>query len=308
MKHFDYSDVSALLRDDDLIGLLYADRGYPDLLAGLSVDDFLSIDQTLKVPFFAEVRDYLGARERENPKGTWIVKPIEGEGALQAAMGSICYFLDFYSHTVSAPTIVTKIGGRLHKATKIITKAEQLTGANYTDIPRLKEQLLLDLINRWIYCDEDRNPNNYMIRYTSKNEEVVIAIDFSNVDLLYEGIKIKGNEKKFGWDRMEKTRYLTPLKVEHFLGYDMQFFNMRLNGFKSVGRKMLADLAKTCLRFQPDRSVLARKIADNILQRIEYVREYFKGKFPAVLKSGQEKKYEDMGKTFRKIYGKEEKQ
>jgi hypothetical protein len=222
-------------------------------------------------------------------------------------MGSICYFLDFYSSSVSAPTIVTRIGGKLHKATKIITKAEQLTGANYTDIPRLKEQLLLDLINRWIYCDEDRNPNNYMVRYTSKNEEVVIAIDFSNVDLLFDGVKIKGNAKSFGWVRMEKTRYLTPLKVEHFLGYDMQFFNIRMNGFKSVGRKMLADLAKICLRFQPDRAAMSKKIAENLIARVEYVRDYFKGKFPAVLKTGPEEKYKDMGKTFREIYGKEKK-
>ncbi len=67
---------------------------------------------------------------------------------------------------------------------------------------------------------------------------------------------------------------------------------------------MLADLAKTCLRFQPDRAALSKKIADNLIARIEYVREYFNGKFPAVLKAGPEK-YKDMGKTFRKIYGKE---
>jgi hypothetical protein len=64
MKHFNYSDVPALLRDDDLIRLLYADQSFSDLMAKLSVDDFLAIDQSLKVPFFAEVRDYLGARER----------------------------------------------------------------------------------------------------------------------------------------------------------------------------------------------------------------------------------------------------
>ncbi len=304
MGYFDYSEVPRFLRDAELIHLLCADQSYEQLLKKLSVDDLLSIDQSLKIPFFAEVRDYVGAVERDNPGESWIVKPIAADEAVRAAMGSICFFLDFFSRTISAPTIVTRIGGTLYKATKIITHAEQLSGANYTDILQLKEQLLLDLINRWIYYDEDRNPNNYMIRYNSKDDQIVIAIDYSNVDLLHEGVKIKGRPKTFGWERTEKTRYLTPLKLEHFQGYDMQFFNIRFNAFKPVGKKMLLELCKVCLRFQKDRSTLARTVAANILKRIDYVRGYFESQFPAAAAPSGEDKYLDMGKTFRAIYGK----
>jgi hypothetical protein len=302
MAYFDYTDVKGFVKDDELVHLLYVDRTYAQLVAALMKDDFLAVDKGIKVPFFAEVRDYVGAVERADAKATWIVKPIGEDDALPAAMGAICFFLDFFTRTISAPTVITSIGGVLHKATRVVTKAEQLTGANYTDIPQLREQLVLDLVNRWIYCDEDRNPNNYMIRYNSRNEPIIIAIDFSNVDLLFPGTKIKGSPKSFGWERMEKTRYLTPLKMEHFAGYDMRFFDMRFDGFNKVGKKMLQDLCKGCLRFHPDRVKLSKTVADNIVQRVDYVYEYFCGKFPKEAKADKEDKYSAMGQTFTKIY------
>ena len=302
MTSTNYADVKDFLHDDELIRLLCADRTYAQLCDAFLGDDFLVIDRTMKVPFFAEVRDYVGATERADPRGHWIVKPIAGEDALASAMGAICFFLDFFTHTISAPTVITRIDGALYKATRVITHAEQLTGANYTDIAQLKEQLVLDLINRWIYCDEDRNPNNYMIRYTSRNDQVIIAIDFSNVDLLHPGTKITGHAKSFGWERSEKTRYLTPLKVEHFLAYDMRFFDMRFDGFRSVSRKMLMDLCKACLRFHPGKTKIAKTVADNIMQRIDYVFEYFSGKFPREAGAEKEDKYSAMGETFTRIY------
>jgi hypothetical protein len=302
MTYFDYADVKGFLHDPDLVRLLCADRTYAQLVDMLMVDDFLAINASMKVPFFAEVRDYVGAAERADPTAHWIVKRIEEEDALAAAMGAICFFLDFFTHTISAPTVVTRIAGVLYKATRVITKAEQLTGANYTDIRQLREQLVLDLVNRWIYCDEDRNPNNYMIRYNSRNDQIIIAIDFSNVDLLHPGPKITGNPKTFGWERIEKTRYLTPLKMEHFQGYDMRFFDMRFDGFRKVTKKVLLDLCKGCLRFHPDRVKLAKTVADNILLRIDYVDDYFRGKFPKELASEKEDKYSEMGQTFTKIY------
>jgi hypothetical protein len=305
MKYFDYTDVKGFLYDDELIRLLCADEGPYELLQRLSVDDLLAIDRNLKIPFFAEVRDYIGAFEKASPGARWIVKAVDEDGALKAALGALCFFLDFSTRTISAPTIVTRIDGVLYKATKILTHAEQLTGANYTDIRQLKEQLLLDLINRWIYYDEDRNPNNYLIHYTSKNDQVVIAIDYSNVDLLHEEMKIKGRPESFGWERTEKTRYLTPLKVEHFLGYDMKFFNMRMDAFTTLDRKTLLDLCKTCLRYQKNRVHLEAAVTNNLLRRIGYVRDYFMGVFPQSSERDEDEKYRDMGKTFRSIYGKE---
>jgi hypothetical protein len=302
MSHTNYADVTGFLHDTELVRLLCADRSYTELYAALMIDDFLAIDRSMKVPFFAEVRDYVGAAERADPTAHWIVKQIGEQDALGPAMGAICFFLDFFTRTISAPSVVTRIDGKLYKATRIINKAEQLTGANYTDIPQLKEQLVLDLVNRWIYCDEDRNPNNYMIRYNTRGDQIIIAIDFSNVDLLHPGQKITGNPKKFGWERIEKTRYLTPLKLEHFQGYDMRFFDMRFDGFRKVGKKMLQDLCKGCLRFHPDRVKLAKTVAENLMERIAYVHGYFAGKFPREAAAGRDEKYSDMGKTFTKIY------
>jgi hypothetical protein len=279
MTYFDYTDLRTFLHDEDLISLLCAEVTYPQLLERFLVDDFLAVDSAMKIPFFAEVHDYVGAVEKGEAQHHWVVKQVSEEDALGASMGSICFFLDFFTKTVSAPTVVTRIGGRLYKAAKIITKAEPLTGANYTDVPQLKEQLALDLVNRWIYCDEDRNPNTYMIRFTSRGDQVVIAIDFSNVDLLFPGTKIKGRSESFGWERIEKTRCLTPLKVEHLREYDMEFFTMRFDAFAKVGRKMLLELCKGCLRFQPDHADLAKTVTDNLLRRIEYVRDYFTGQF-----------------------------
>ncbi len=281
MSYFDYTDVAGFLHDPDLVHLLYADMTYPEVLERFLADDFLTIDAGMKVPFFAEVRDYVGAAEKADPENRWIVKQVSEEDALGAAMGSICFFLDFFTKTISAPTAVTRIGGKLYKAAKIITKTEHLSGTSYTGIPQLKEQLILDLVNRWIYCDEDRNPNNYMIRRTSRGDQVLIAIDFSNVDLLFPGTKIKGRSESFGWERIEKTRCLTPLKVEHFQGFAMEFFDMRLGSFARVGRKMLLELCKGCLRFQPDHADLAKTVTDNLLKRIEYVHDYFSGQFAA---------------------------
>ena len=90
--------------------------------------------------------------------------------------------------------------------------------------------------------------------------------------------------------------------MEHFHGYDMGFFDMRFRGFTSVGKKMLLDLCKACLRFHPDRMKLARTVTDNILQRIEYVHGYFSGKFPREAAAEKDDKYSAMGETFTRIY------
>ena len=300
--YFNYADVKGFLHDEELVRLLCVDRTYTELVESFIGDDFLA-GRPRRRRCRSSPRCATTAGPWSAPtRAQWIVKPISEEEALPAAMGSICFFLDFFTHSISAPAVVTRIDGVLYKATRVITKAEQLSGANYTDIRQLKEQLLLDLVNRWIYCDEDRNPNNYLIRYNSKSDQIIIAIDFSNVDLLHEGQKITGLPASFGWARMEKTRYLTPLKVEHFLGYDMQFFDMRFKGFRKAGKKMLADLCKGCLWFHRDRAKLARTISENLLGRIEYVSEYFAGKFPRVATAERDDKYGDMGQTFTRIY------
>lgn len=299
MSYFDYTDTIGFVKDDDLIKLLGIDKTYDELLDLYIQDDFLKIDTSMSIPFFAEIRDYQGAVEVNEPESQWLVKPIKGNDQIMTEMSMVVYFIDFFVKSISVPVVIAKIDGTLYRATKLVTRTEQLSGANYTVYPELMEQLLLDMINRWITYDEDRNPNNYLIRYNSKNNNLILAIDFGNCDLLHEDMKIKGLAKQFGWQRTEKTRYLTPLKSEHFMKYDMEFFNMRFKYFEELTTEMLTELAVKALRFEPEKEEYAAKIAKNILRRRSYVMKYFSAKIPAKRDEGQD--YSAMGKTFQSL-------
>jgi hypothetical protein len=302
MDYFDYGNVKSFVHDRGLWRLLCLDRNFSELIQYFTGDDFLKIDGRVKIPFFAETRDYVGAREKMDPESLWMVKEVGGKAVLQAEMASICYFLDFTAHTLSAPIVVTKIAEKTYKATKLMPRAEQLSGANYTERKQLKEQLLLDIVNRWIYFDEDRNPNNYMIKYNSRNDQILVAIDFCNVDLLSTEIKIKGTPGRFGWSRMEKTRYLTPLRSENCLEYDMDFFNIRFSHFLKIDETILHDICASALRFNSEQKKLAETISNNILKRILYLHEYFRSTIMAHAEDTQKDKYRAMGKTFSRLY------
>ena len=300
MEVQNYSEVKKFLHDKELIQLLCYDLPFSELLNLFIQDDFLVLDPKMKVPFFAEIRDYKGAYEKDHPENQWLIKKVSGKDLIMTEMAMIVYFLDVFTRTVSVPVIITKINGEIYKATKTINQAEQLSGANYTVVPELREQLLLDTINRWIYCDEDRNPNNYMIKYNSKNRNIVLAIDFGNTDLLYKGMKVKGMAKQFGWERKEKTRYLTPLKFENFTKYGMDFYEQRFRAFNKLNSTTLKSIASKALRYNEKKEELVRLISNNILRRRDYVYRYFKGKIPEKIEESNE--YSDMGKSFQKFY------
>jgi len=300
MKYFNYANIKSYVHDEELLKLLCYDRKFSELLEMFIKDDFLKIDEGTKIPFFAEIRDYRGAVECNATESQWLVKPITGRDVIESEMAMIAFFLDLFTKTLSVPVIVTKIDNVLYKATKLIVKAEQLSGSNYTVYPELIEQLLLDAINRWIYNDEDRNPNNYLIRYNSKNKSLVLAIDFGACDMLHKEIKIKGLAKNFGWQRKEKTRYLTPLKSENFLGYGMDFYEMRFKYFKKLHGKLLFSICRKALRFDDNKTKYSNLITNNILRRINYVYKYFDSKIPKTKDS--DKEYSAMGESFQRMY------
>lgn len=299
MSYFDYTDLKAFVHDAELIKLLCYDKPFDELLDLYTTDDFLRVDERMNIPFFAEIRDYRGAVEVNDPESKWLVKHIRGNAQIMTEMAMIVYFIDFFTHTLSVPVVLTQIDGTLYRATKLVTRTEQLSGANYTVYPELQEQLLLDMINRWIFCDEDRNPNNYLIRYNSKNQNLILAIDFGNSDLLHEEMKIKGLAKQFGWQRKEKTRYLTPLKSEHFMNYGMDFFDMRFHFFHQLTATQLTALSRKVLRFNQEKDHLAELISRNILRRVKYVHKYFSAKIPAVKSATAD--YSSMGRTFQNL-------
>ncbi len=282
MSYFDYTDLKGFVHDEELVKLLCYDKPFEELLELFTKDDFLQVDEKMSIPFFAEIRDYRGAVEVDDPESKWLVKVIRGNDQIMTEMAMIVYFIDFFTQTLSVPVVLTQINGILYRATKMIMKTEQLSGANYTVYPELQEQLLLDMINRWIACDEDRNPNNYLIRYNSKNQNLILAIDFGNSDLLAEEIKIKGLAKQFGWKRTEKTQYLTPLKSEHFMTYSMDFFDQRFRYFQQLTGDQLLGLGQKVLRFQEQKDQYSQQIAKNVMRRVGYVHKYFSAKIPAV--------------------------
>lgn len=302
MKNSKHSDIKRFLHDKDLIELLCFDQSYGELLDSFCRDDFLRIKSNMSIPFFAEIRDYKGAVEVDSPETTWLVKEIKGKDILETGMAMIVYFVDFLTNTISVPLIITKIDNVLYKATKNIMRAEQLSGANYNVYQELYEQLLQDLINRWIFFDEDRNPNNYLLKYNSKNQSLILAIDFGNSDLMTEEMKIKGLAKKFGWQISGKNQYLTPLKTDHFFNYDMQFFNKRFEQFHKLNSKILLELTEKVLRFETESQKIGKIITRNILRRLKYVNGYFSSKLPE--KNEESSSNDIMGKSFQQIYSK----
>ena len=288
------------IKDKKLRELFCLDIPFFTLLERYTTDDFLQLDPSRTIPFFAEIRNYQGAKEENG--AVWIVRPIKDEEILQTATSTIVYFLDRFTGSLSAPTILTKINNHIYRATKLITRADQLSGANYTVEKHLKEQLALDLINRWIFADEDRNPNNYLVKTDSKNLQLVIPIDFGNADLTSEAIKIKGISSKFGWARKEKTQYLTPLKMNAFTEYDMTFYQHRFQHFEKIDAKLLRRICKAILRLCPQPLNIektTKTITRNILRRIHYVHAYFEKHIPDhIVKTN---KYSGMGEAFLKI-------
>ncbi len=288
------------IKDEKLRELFCLDVPFFKLLKRYTTDNFLQLDPSRAIPFFAEIRNYQGAKEECGD--VWIVRPIKGEEIIQTATSTIVYFLDRFTGSLSAPTILTKINNQLYRATKLITKADQLSGANYTVEKHLKEQLALDLINRWIFADEDRNPNNYLVKTDSKNLQLIIPIDFCNADLTSEVIKIKGVSSKFGWARKEKTQYLTPLKMNTFTEYDMAFYQHRFQHFEKIDAKLLKRICKAILRLCPQSVEIDKMtgtITRNILRRIHYVHAYFEKHIPDhIVKTN---KYSGMGEAFLKI-------
>ncbi len=299
MSYFDYTNLTSFVHDEELIKLLCYDRTFEELLELYTKDDFLKVDERMSIPFFAEIRDYRGAVEVGDPESKWLVKAIRGNDQIMTEMAMIVYFIDFFTHTLSVPVVLTQINGTLYRATKLVMKTEQLSGANYTVYPELQEQLLLDMINRWIAYDEDRNPNNYLIRYNSKNQNLILAIDFGNSDLLHEDMKIKGLAKQFGWKRTEKTQYLTPLKADHFMHYSMDFFDMRFRFFQQLTGDQLLNLSRKVLRFQSDKDRYAQVISKNIMRRVSYVHKYFSAKIPAVREEAAD--HSAMGRTLQNM-------
>lgn len=270
--------LAAALGDKDLIEYFYLDMDVLSVaryLNSLKLEIVASQDE---VPFNAQVKSYLGARdERGDP---WIIKPVAtDEEMVYHRSCMLAYLLDHATGTFAAPTTAILIDGKKYRVTKVVKQSVQISSYNYLEAPFIGI-LRSDLVNRWIYFDEDRNPNNYLVITNSKNEPFVVAIDYDKADMLSETMKITGMKEKFGWLRTEKTRFLTLLRPENFDGACICDFDDRLNAFAAIDEREALELTKlTFASWCPDPDGLATKVAGNFLKRRAYVDEYFRNMF-----------------------------
>jgi hypothetical protein len=270
----------AEIGDREIVEYFYLDKatfGLLDHLDGLSMELTESQDS---VPFNAQVRGYIGAADAAGHP--WILKPIaDPKELLYHRICALAYLLDHKMGTFAAPTTVFNIAGIPYRATKVVRKSVQISSYNYLEPPFI-EILRADLVNRWLYFDEDRNPNNYLVIQNEAKRPFVIAIDYDKSDLMAENLKITGTPGKFGWLRSEKTRFLTLLRPENFMGVSIEAFDARLKAMMSIPKTELLELSRKLAEgFCPDPAAMAKRLTANILGRRDYIDGYFRSMFKA---------------------------
>jgi hypothetical protein len=283
----------------------YLDLTADKLLERLHSLRFQPVAGGRDLPFNAEVRGYSGARDSEG--ALWIIKPVDSQEALSYRMGELVYCLDFQLETLSAPTLLVGEKGRWLRATKVVAPAMQISSYDYLQEP-FRRTLANDLINRWWTCDEDRNPNNYLVIHAAGGQALVVAIDFNKADLLSEGLKITGNKTEFGWHREEKTRFLTLLKPSNFQMYGIEDFQERLGLMMGIPESRLKELARRLLEgVVKDPARQAQRLTRILVRRREHIDTYFRKWFgPKSRLAGKSEgaEYESLGRAFVEQYKK----
>ena len=279
--------LAAALGDKELIQYFYLDKTATEVLAYLDSMTLTLTESQDDVPFNAQVKSYLAAKDEKGHP--WIVKPVASdEEMLYHRACAMAYLLDHETGTLAAPTSAMLINGKRFRVTKVVQKSVQISSYNYLEAPFINI-LRADLINRWIFFDEDRNPNNYLVITNSKNKPFLVAIDYDKADLFSEAMKITGMNDKFGWLRAEKTRFLTLLRPEHFDGLSIKCFDDRLQAFTGIARETLSSLAKIAFTgYSPESSGKADQVVANLLHRREYVDKYFRSMFKSVEETQKE--------------------
>jgi hypothetical protein len=298
--------LASELADADLIRYFYLEKSPVEVADMLDSMRFELVESQDDVPFNAQVKSYLAAKDEAGDP--WIVKPVASDEEMAYHRSCmLAYLLDHETGTLAAPTTAVLINGKRYRVTKVVRHAMQISSYNYMEAPFI-EILRADLVNRWIYFDEDRNPNNYLVITNKANRPFVVAIDYDKADMLSEAMKITGMEEKFGWLRTEKTRFLTLLRPENFEGVSIADFDARLKAFAEIGPSDFLDLAKRAFKgWSPDPDALATTVTRNFLRRREYVDRYFRLMFKsaqATESTSHESEYLAFGQSFLDMHSK----
>lgn len=288
------------LADPELVRYFYLSFEPKTLIRHIDALQLTLTESQDMVPFNAQVKGYYGALDSEGDP--WIVKPVtDPKELLYHRLCTLAYVLDHWMGTLAAPTTVFKINGANYRATKVIQKAMQISSYNYLEQPFISI-LRADLINRWWFFDEDRNPNNYLVIHNKANKPFVCAIDYDKADLASTEMKITGNPEKFGWFRKEKTRFLTLLRPDHFEGVSIESFEERLQAMMSIPDQYLNEVAlQLFVGYTEKPDEMANQITKNMVDRRNYINTYFHSMFkPAseTLSTSHDDDYSMLGASF----------
>lgn len=298
--------LASELADQRLVEFFYLDVPTEEALERM---DSLSLElcgDQCDVPFNAQVKGYSGALDSDGD--LWILKPSASAAeTLYHRECALAFLLDHWMGTLAAPTTVFAIGGATYRASKVIRNSIQISSYNYMESPFIG-WLRSDLVNRWLYFDEDRNPNNYLVIRNAADRPFVVAIDFDKADFDSEGMKIEGMDDRFGWIRGEKTRFLTLLRPDNFMGVPIEAFEPKLASMMGIPADALRRIAFRLVDGYCDSPKdVAERLAANIERRRAYIDSYFRRMFK--LESATENvsnsdDYSMFGPSFLSSYGK----
>ncbi len=296
--------IHDVIVDKKIRKYLYLDNTIDELVSTLGSLELENFGDESIVPFTAKIRGYTGATDKNG--APWLLKDIPDNEAAMHKYQEIAFYIDFLMKTPAAPTILIKHEGKFYRATKHIQNAMQIGSYNYLDPPFMK-MLGNDLINRWLFFDEDRNPNNYMVIHDDDSKPYIVVIDYNKADLETEEMKIHGMENKFGWHREEKTRFLTLLKPENFDMFSLEDFEQRLNIMMGIEKSTIKGICTKVFTKEifEDPEAAANLIVNNFDKRRTYLDKYFRTWFKEKdLEKEKEidARYAGLGKSFTDYY------
>ncbi len=305
MSNVKRKTLAEAVHDEWIIKYFYLDLSVEQLIHKQHSIEFVSFGDDSDIPFTAKNRGYTGAEDTEGY--SWLIMEVTDYEIYQTQLQEIAYYMDFLMDTLAAPTFLFKKDDCYYRTTKNIKRAMQIGSYNYLEKPFIKI-LANDLINRWLFFDEDRNPNNYLVLHNSKEEPFIVVIDYNKTDLSAKEMKIMGNKDKFGWHRKEKTRFLTLLKPENFENLSIEDFEGRLEKLMSIPEEKIRSICLEASSFNivnPEETT--ELVVSNLLKRRAYINNYFRTWFkPKDLKKEREEdeRYSGLGKSFLDIYKK----
>ena len=139
----------------------------------------------------------------------------------------------------------------------------------------------------------------------------MVVIDYNKADLLIHGMKISGNNQKFGWQRKEQTRFLTLLKPENFSNMWIDDFEERLSALMNIEPEKIMEIGRKAYSFfkESEQKETVELITANLLERRTYINDYFRKWFKprdTEQQQQEDQRYAGLGQSFLDYYKKKE--